>query len=253
MFETATLTYGSSSKRTFATLAGFSGQALLVACAFLAPMVSPQSLPRVAWITTLAPPLPPLPPPPLGPRVAPTRSPGLKASSPHVFTEPPAVPTHTAVIVDEAPATDPAPTGVPGGVRSGREGGVFGAPAIDFIDAAPRPHPPAPPVVAVIPHTPPPPPTVPQRITSVRMATPIRKVEPLYPSLARAARVSGTVELLGVLGVDGRIHELKVLHGHPLLVRAAMDAVAQWIFEPTLLNGQPVEVSAPITVNFILK
>ena len=91
------------------------------------------------------------------------------------------------------------------------------------------------------------------RITSVRMATPIQKIEPLYPPLARIAHVSGTVELLGVLGTDGRIRELKVLHGHPLLVRAALDAVSQWIFAPTLLNGQAVEVAAPITVNFILK
>jgi protein TonB len=60
------------------------------------------------------------------------------------------------------------------------------------------------------------------------------------------------VELLGVLGTDGRIHELKVLRGHPLLINAALDAVRQWIFEPTMLNGQAVEVSAPITVNFIL-
>jgi protein TonB len=84
------------------------------------------------------------------------------------------------------------------------------------------------------------------------MATPIHKVEPVYPVLARQARVSGTVELLGVLGTDGRIHELKVLRGHPLLINAALEAVRQWIFEPTLLNGQAVEVAAPITVNFIL-
>jgi protein TonB len=60
------------------------------------------------------------------------------------------------------------------------------------------------------------------------------------------------VELLGVLGVDGRIHELKVVRGHPLLVKAAIEAVRQWVYEPTLLNGQAVEVSAPILVNFIL-
>ena len=92
----------------------------------------------------------------------------------------------------------------------------------------------------------------PPRITQLRMATPIHKVDPVYPALARQARVSGTVELLGVLGTDGRIHELKVLRGHPLLINAALDAVRQWVFEPTLLNGQAVEVAAPITVNFIL-
>jgi protein TonB len=93
---------------------------------------------------------------------------------------------------------------------------------------------------------------VPRRITSVQMATPIRKVEPVYPRLAIAAHVSGTVELLGVLGTDGRIHELKVMRGHPLLINAALDAVRQWVFAPTLLNGQAVEVAAPISVNFVL-
>jgi protein TonB len=92
----------------------------------------------------------------------------------------------------------------------------------------------------------------PPRVTALRLATPILKVDPIYPALARQARVSGTVELLGVLGTDGRIHELKVLHGHPLLVGAALEAVRQWVFEPTMLNGQAVEVAAPITVNFIL-
>ena len=98
----------------------------------------------------------------------------------------------------------------------------------------------------------PPVPVKPPRITQLRMATPIRKVEPVYPPLAKQARVSGVVELLGVLGTDGRIHELRVLRGHPLLINAALEAVRQWIFEPTLLNGQAVEVAAPITVNFIL-
>ena len=55
-----------------------------------------------------------------------------------------------------------------------------------------------------------------------------------------------------MLGTDGRIHELKVMRGHPLLVGAALDAVRQWIYAPTTLNGQAVEVSAPITVTFIL-
>ena len=84
------------------------------------------------------------------------------------------------------------------------------------------------------------------------MATPVHRVDPIYPPLAKQARVSGVVELMGVLGVDGRIHEVRVLRGHPLLVRAAIEAVLQWTYKPTVLNGQAVEVSAPITVNFIL-
>ena len=78
------------------------------------------------------------------------------------------------------------------------------------------------------------------------------RVDPVYPPLARQARISGIVELQGIIAKDGRIRELKVLRGHPLLVKAALDAVSQWIYEPTRLNGEPVEVDAPITVNFRL-
>jgi len=86
----------------------------------------------------------------------------------------------------------------------------------------------------------------------VDLARIVRRVDPVYPDLARQARISGTVELTGVIGVDGHIRELQVVKGHPLLARAALEAVRQWIYEPTLLNGEPVEVIAPITVTFRL-
>ena len=85
------------------------------------------------------------------------------------------------------------------------------------------------------------------------MARLVRRREPVGPPLARQARISGTVELTGVIGVDGRIRELQVGNAHPLLARAALEAVRQWVYEPTLLNGKPVEVIAPITLNFVLK
>ena len=77
-------------------------------------------------------------------------------------------------------------------------------------------------------------------------------MEPVYPPLARAARISGAVELTGVIATDGRIRELRVVSGHPLLAKAALEAVRQWVYEPTVLNGEPVEVIAPITVHFQL-
>jgi len=84
------------------------------------------------------------------------------------------------------------------------------------------------------------------------MAKLIRKVMPIYPVLARTAGVSGVVHLVGTIGKDGTIHDLQLIGGHPLLTHAAMEAVEQWVFKPTLLNGQPVEVIAPIEVNFTL-
>jgi protein TonB len=92
----------------------------------------------------------------------------------------------------------------------------------------------------------------PPRVSALELAHPIRRVDPIYPPLARQARISGVVELQGVLGTDGRIHELKVLRGHPMLVKAAVDAVSQWTYAPTILNGQAVEVVAPIIVTFKL-
>jgi len=86
----------------------------------------------------------------------------------------------------------------------------------------------------------------------VQMAKLIRKVMPIYPPLARSARISGTVHLIGTIGKDGTIHDLQLIGGHPLLTHAAMEAVAQWVYAPTMLNGQPVEVIAPIEVNFTL-
>jgi len=84
------------------------------------------------------------------------------------------------------------------------------------------------------------------------MAKLLRKIIPEYPSLAKVARVSGVVRLLGVIAKDGTIRNLQLVSGHPLLARAALEAVKQWVYQPTLLNGQPVEVIAPIDVNFTL-
>jgi TonB family protein len=75
---------------------------------------------------------------------------------------------------------------------------------------------------------------------------------PEYPPLAKMARIQGTVRLEAILGKDGTVQDLKVLGGHPLLVKAALDAVAQWRYQPTLFNGEPVEVVTEIEVNFSL-
>jgi len=85
------------------------------------------------------------------------------------------------------------------------------------------------------------------------MAKLIRKVIPVYPLIARTARISGVVHLIGTISKDGAIRNLRLIGGHPLLTGAAMEAVAQWVYEPTLLNGEPVEVIAPIEVSFTLE
>jgi protein TonB len=87
----------------------------------------------------------------------------------------------------------------------------------------------------------------------VEAALLIHRVDPVYPKLAQQIRVSGTVELNGIVGADGHIRELHAASGHPLLVPAALDAVRQWVYRPTLLHGQPVEVITTITVIFRLQ
>ncbi|MDP8981666.1 MAG: energy transducer TonB [Acidobacteriota bacterium] len=80
----------------------------------------------------------------------------------------------------------------------------------------------------------------------------IRKVDPAYPPLAKQARIQGTVRFTAIIGRDGGILNLQLVSGHPLLVESARLAVVQWIYKPTLLNGEPVEVVTQIDVTFSL-
>jgi len=88
--------------------------------------------------------------------------------------------------------------------------------------------------------------------TGVQSAKIVRQVNPVYPPLARQARISGTVRLVAIIGRDGAIQNLQVTSGHPLLTPAAVEAVKQWLYRPTLLSGEPVEVITQIDVNFTL-
>jgi protein TonB len=80
----------------------------------------------------------------------------------------------------------------------------------------------------------------------------IRRVQPLYPPLAKSARIQGPVVLAAVISKAGTIEDLQVLSGHPMLVKAALAAVSQWRYRPYVLNNEPIEVETQITVNFIL-
>ncbi|HSH16804.1 MAG TPA: energy transducer TonB, partial [Verrucomicrobiae bacterium] len=102
---------------------------------------------------------------------------------------------------------------------------------------------------------PPPPPKETRRIRvggNVQQARLINRPNPVYPPLARQARIQGTVRLQAIIAKDGSISQLEVVSGHPLLVQSALDAVRQWRYQPTLLNGEPVEVVTTIDVVFTL-
>lgn len=80
----------------------------------------------------------------------------------------------------------------------------------------------------------------------------VRRLNPVYPPLARSARIQGPVVLFAIISTSGTIENLRVVSGHPLLVTAAIDAVKQWRYRPYILNGEPIEVETEITVNFVL-
>jgi protein TonB len=103
----------------------------------------------------------------------------------------------------------------------------------------------------------PPPPAAkiePLRLGSdVQAAKLIHQVSPPYPPLARLSRTQGVVVLEAIIDKEGLIDSLRLISGHPLLTQAAMDAVKQWKYQPTMLNGEPVEVVTTVTVTFTLR
>jgi tetratricopeptide (TPR) repeat protein len=86
----------------------------------------------------------------------------------------------------------------------------------------------------------------------IQQANLIKKVDPLYPPLAAQAQISGQVRFSVIIGKDGNMQNIQLISGHPLLVAAAKDAVSRYIYKPTLLNGNPVEVITQVDVNFSL-
>jgi protein TonB len=95
-------------------------------------------------------------------------------------------------------------------------------------------------------------PSRPLRVSHWAEGNLIYRVQPDYPEIARQVRVQGPVRLRAIIGKGGTIENLVVESGHPMLVAAAIKAVRQWRYRPYLLNGEPVEVEAEITVNFVL-
>ena len=86
----------------------------------------------------------------------------------------------------------------------------------------------------------------------MRMPVKVRHVNPVYPQEAQDAKVEGVVILEIVVGADGRVEDTRVLRSIPLLDQAAIDAVTEWEFQPTLLNGAPTRVVMTVTINFTL-
>ena len=84
----------------------------------------------------------------------------------------------------------------------------------------------------------------------IRAPNKIKDVKPVYPAIAQSARVAGAVTIEATIGPDGKVMDAKVVRSIPLLDQAALDAVRQWEYTPTLLNGVPVPVLVTVTINF---
>ncbi len=252
MFEQTFIAPPDKTREAWTTAVSVTAQAALVACAILIPLLHPEAMPRNLLAGVLQAPAPPSPPRPLKElAVAVVSTIRQSALSQGRLFEPTSIPKEIKLIDDgEAAPAMSSSVGVPGSIGVP---GAFGSAADSFArmvpDVAPPPPTPAPAAVKLPERKPV------ERIKvggQVQEAMIVRRVLPVYPALARQARIQGTVRLIGIIATDGTIQHLQVVSGHPLLVNAAVDAVRQWIYRPTLLNGDPVEVVAPIDVNFTL-
>ncbi len=206
----------------------------VIALLIVVPLLATDALPEPpeAMMTFMAPPPPPTPPPPPPPAQAP--KPVAKVKAPSI---PKPIPTTDFVAPVEVPTEIPTEEfavdtgyveggvdtgGVPGGVVGGVEGGMPGAPAAEPVRVGGEIQPPK----------------------------KLKNVPPEYPQTARTARVEGTVILEAVIDTRGMVADVKVLKSIPLLDEAAVEAVKQWRYQATLLNGQAVPIIMTVTVNF---
>lgn len=225
-------------RRRLASTVSLVFQCLLVGTMLILPLMFTEALPTAQLVTYLVAPPPPPPPPP------PAAMPVVKVVQTDMLNNgalrtPSRIPRKVEMIKEEE-APPPAAGvvgGVPGGIPGGQLSGVIGGIISSSSNTA-----------AIVPKI-----ESPKRVRvsqGVTKGLVVNKVEPKYPPIALAARITGVVLLKAVISRDGQVTELQTLSGHPLLVPAAIDAVKQWRYRPYLLNGVPVEVETTITVTF---
>ncbi|MGO4883210.1 MAG: TonB family protein [Bryobacteraceae bacterium] len=236
-------------RKPWTVAVSLTGQVAMVGLAILIPMIGTEGLPhRLSWVSL------PEPPRALPHHAAP--APGQRANhfvppqlTPRGLLLPVRIPERAVILQDpEFGLAADQTIGVPGGF--GDSNGPGGS-VLDGLLGA-RTAPPPLPVQVAKQVTPPAPP---KRIRMGGMVVPgkiLSAPQPVYPVLARQARIEGTVRLEAVISRDGTILNLHAVSGHPLLIPAALEAVRHWVFRPTSLNGDPVEVATEIDVNFTL-
>jgi periplasmic protein TonB len=206
-------------------------QAVILAVLILIPLIYTEALPKAMLSTLLvAPPPPPPPPPPPQPVKTIIKTVARLIQSGKLM-QPRAIPKEVAVFKEAELPPDVVN-------NAGQTGGVFGGiPGQGMVSAV---APPPPGITRV------------KQGGNVTAASIITQTRPNYPPLARQARIQGNVVLHAIIDKEGKVAQLEVISGHPLLVQSALDAVKQWRYKPTQLNGDPVEVDTTITVTFTM-
>lgn len=219
-----------------ATLVEAAIVAVLIALPLMAADVLPVPLQAMDAFVMASPP-PPTPPPPAGRRAP---KPSTPSPEPVMTAQPVSIPLEAPPGIVPEPPTDNSFE------REGHTGGVPGSPGdiggvVGGLEDAPPP--------------PPPPPVPETHLVGGNILPPVktRHVVPVYPAIAVAAGVEDVVIIEATIGVDGRVTDARILRGHTLLNDAALDAVRQWQFTPTLLNGVPIAVIMNVTVRFQLQ
>jgi len=245
MFQQTFVQTGKTSK-TWTVLFSSIIQIVVIVVMIILPVIYFDALPKGTLTSFLvAPPPPPQPPPlppPEAPKVVKVIPPQFDAGR---LLAPKEVPNHIAVIVD---SELPPPSSNVSSVLGGKG---FTGTLSSLLGQIPAAAPPPAPAVkkddkAAVPN---------QHIRvggKVQTAKLVKQPRPNYPALAKSARIQGVVKLHALISKEGTIENLTVISGHPLLVPAALEAVKQWVYQPTLLNSSPVGVETEIEVNFTL-
>lgn len=225
-------------RKRWAIVASGTVQCACLVTLLLTPLIYTRALPKSvlnAMLTVPAPSLTPARPAPAVPRKA-TRLMNVLYGDGRMH-QPTRIPSQITIEQDETAPPDLPPS----------QEGNNGFSAQDPLDSLTSP--------GNVARPEPPTPAVTQRIKQggdVEAAKIISQSRPEYPVLAREAGIQGNVVLHAIIDKNGRVSELQVVTGHPLLVKAALDAVRAWRYQPTLLNGEPVEVDTTVTVSFVL-
>jgi protein TonB len=248
MFEQTFVDAAGKTNKSWTVTLSFAAEFAAMGVVILVPLIWTEVLPKAQSMNSLTAPAPPPAPPPPAPapkmrqaRLAP------RALYRAALEAPPAIPTRVAMFSDYPvlPQAGVDEVSFPGATLAGTAAAFSNGIGIG------GPPPPSAPPKADVKSKPETPLPVGGNVQSAKL---IKNPAPAYPAIAKSARIQGTVVLQAIIGKDGAVRNLKVVSAaSPLLVPSAMDAVKQWVYRPTLLNWEPVEVITEITVIFALQ